>query len=318
MASDVLSVRGLRLATDGSEATALVDGVELSVAAGDRIGIVGDSGSGKSLTLLAGVGLLPDSVRRTAGVVEIDGRPLEDLSSDELSRARGRRVALMPQGAASSLSPTWTVGSQLAEAVRLHRGGGRREALRTAAELLRAVAVEDPESLLGAWPHQISGGQAQRVVLALALTGRPAVLLADEPTTGLDGPTTSRLLDVLESVCDEHRMGLVVVSHDLAVVARCARRVLVMLDGRVVEDAPTTVLLSAARHPYARRLVAAATTREVEPTTRDPEVQTTGCSWAPRCRLRRADCVTAVPDLLPVGPDHRARCPVTAEGEDTP
>lgn len=312
MTADVLALRALRITTNGTDPRTLVDGVDLTVAAGDRIGIVGDSGSGKSLTLLAGVGLLPAAVSRSGGEVEIDGRRLGELSQADLARVRARRVALLPQGAVSSLSPTWTVGAQLEEVVRLHRGTSRRDAGRDAAELLRMVAIDRPEELLGAWPHQISGGQAQRVVLALALAGRPAVLLADEPTTGLDGPTAARLLAVLDTVCAEHGLGLVVVSHDLAVVAACADRVLVMFDGRVLEEGPVVEILTRPRHPYTRRLVAAAA-GNADPSPVDASVPRDGCRWAPRCALRRPACLRAEPELLTVGPTHRARCPVTAD-----
>jgi len=315
MRSDILAIRGLRLVTDGPERRVLVDGVDLSAGSGSRIGIVGDSGSGKSLTLLAAVGLLPAAIHRASGDITVDGRRSEDLGHAELARVRAHRIALLPQGAASSLSPTWTVGSQLTEAVRLHRGLHRHDARRTALELLSSVAVERPDELFRAWPHQISGGQAQRVVLALALAGRPAVLLADEPTTGLDGPTASRLLDVVERVCEDHRMGLVIVSHDLAVVARTAQHVLVMLAGRIVEDGPVTAVLSDARHPYSRRLVAAATGGDPGTLEHDPDVSESGCRWAPRCALRRAECLIAEPELAPVGRDHRARCPVTRTPE---
>ncbi len=318
MTADVLAIRGLRLATDDPEPRVVVDGVDLSAGPGRRIGIVGDSGSGKSLTLLAAVGLLPGTIRRVAGDVTVDGRPPEDLAPAELTRMRARRIALLPQGAVSSLSPTWTVGSQLVEAVRLHRGLDRREARRTALELLSVVAVERPDELFRAWPHQISGGQAQRVVLALALAGRPAVLLADEPTTGLDGPTASRLLEVVERVCADHGTGLVVVSHDLAVVARTTDHVLVMLAGRIVEDGPVSEVLSDARHPYTRRLIAAATGGDAGPADHDADVSDSGCRWAPRCTLRRAECVVSEPDLEEVGPDHRARCPVTLTVERAP
>jgi ABC-type glutathione transport system ATPase component len=149
------------------------------------------------------------------------------------------------------------VGFQLEEVVRLHRGLGRREARIATIELLRSASVDEPEGLLRAWPHQISGGQAQRIALALALAGEPAVLLADEPTSGLDGPTANRLLEALDHACDVHGTALVIVSHDLAVVARCARHVVVMLDGRVVEQGPTKQMLTDARHPYTQRLIAA-------------------------------------------------------------
>jgi len=316
--ADVLAIRGLRLATDGSERRVVVDGIDLSAGPGSRMGVVGDSGSGKSLTLLAAVGLLPAAIHRVAGDVTVDGRRLDDLEPAELARMRAHRIALLPQGAASSLSPTWTVGSQLEEAVRLHRGLDRHGARRTALELLSSVAVERPDQLYRAWPHQISGGQAQRVLLALALAGRPAVLLADEPTTGLDGPTASRLLDVVERVCEDHRMGLVVVSHDLSVVVRTADHVAVMLAGRIVEDGPVTAVLSGARHPYTRRLVAAATGSDAGALEHDADVPDSGCRWAPRCAMRRADCVTAEPELVPVGPGHRARCPVTRAAEIPP
>jgi oligopeptide/dipeptide ABC transporter ATP-binding protein len=317
MADDLLAIRGLEV--EVPDATAgprlVVAEVDLVVRAADRIGIVGESGAGKSLTLLAAVGLIPPPARRVAGSIEIDGRDLDRLSANDRAAIRGRRVALLMQGAATSLSPTWTVGAQLSEVLRLHRGLTRRQAAEAAAELLESVAVQRPVELLDAWPHELSGGQAQRVVLALALAGDPAVLLADEPTTGLDGVTRSSVLDLLDRVCDQRRLALILVSHDVSMVARLVRRVHVMLSGRIVEQGPIDRVLSDPRHPYTRRLVSAAIDGHAPPIVASDEASR-GCVWSSRCPLVREACRLVEPALDEVALDHRSRCPVTAGGAE--
>ncbi len=213
--------------------------VSLAVAPGERVGIVGESGSGKSLTALACLGLVPEPGRFASGSILIDGRDLPSLTPKELQRWRGENAGLCFQEASSALNPVYTVGFQLEEAVSCHRGTKRSESRDTARELLEMVAIDPVERILGAYPHQLSGGQAQRVMLALALAGNPRLLIADEPTSALDAITRSEILGLVERLVEEFGLALLLISHDLEAVRSAVDRILVMYAGEVVEEAAT-------------------------------------------------------------------------------
>ena len=231
----------------------VVDGVSLTVGAGERVGLVGESGSGKSLTALAILGLTPEPGEIGTGRVMVDG-----VESSEIAGCRGGVVGLVLQEAGSALNPVYSIGYQLVETIETH-GIARGEAARLRAlELLGEVALEDPEPIYGAYPHQLSGGQAQRVMLALALAGEPRVIVADEPTTALDLVTQAQILELLGRITDERNLGLLLVSHDLAVIAQLVHRVVVMHEGRIVEEGRTAEVLQNPEHPSTRALVAAA------------------------------------------------------------
>ncbi|MFI8457159.1 ABC transporter ATP-binding protein [Kitasatospora sp. NPDC085464] len=252
---DVLHVSGLTVRFDDTTA---VDGVDFRLAAGDTLGIVGESGSGKSTTALALLRMLPPGGRITAGSVELAGQDLGALPEQALRTLRGRRIAMVFQDPMSSLNPVLTVGRQLDEALRAH-GGRRPKAERTsrAVELLDLVGIPDAAGRLRDHPHRFSGGQRQRIMIALALAHDAEVLVADEPTTALDPTVQRQILDLLTRLNQEKGTALVVISHDLGVIARTCRRLLVMRHGRVVEHGPTARLLSEPRHPYTRELLAA-------------------------------------------------------------
>ncbi|MGW4891830.1 ABC transporter ATP-binding protein [Kitasatospora sp. NPDC004240] len=273
--STVLEVRDLTVGFDGATA---VDGVSFDLAPGDSLGVVGESGSGKSTTALALLRMLPPGGRITGGGVRLDGRDLAELPEEELRAVRGRRIAMIFQDPMSSLNPVLTIGRQLDEALRAHAGrtdgpradgsrphGSRPDGPRAAraaraarsVELLDLVGIPDAAARLRDHPHQFSGGQRQRIMIALALANEPDVLVADEPTTALDPTVQRQILRLLARINRETGTALVVISHDLGVIARTCRRVLVMKDGRVVEHGPTERVLGAPRHPYSRRLLAA-------------------------------------------------------------
>jgi len=254
-ADPLLRVDGLEVAfPDGRGGRrVVVDGVSLTVGAGERVGLVGASGSGKSLTALAILGLTPEPGEIRAGRVAIGGR-----ASAEIEGCRGGVVGLVLQEAGSALNPVYSIGFQLVETLEAHgvaRGGAARQ---RALALLREVALDDPEPVFNAYPHQLSGGQAQRVMLALALAGEPKVVVADEPTTALDLVTQAQILELLVRITDERGLGLLLVSHDLAVIAQLVHRVVVMDKGRIVEEGPTADVLREPKHPSTRGLVAAA------------------------------------------------------------
>ena len=239
-----------------------VDGVTMKVGAGERVGLVGESGSGKSLTALACLGLVPEPGRVTGGSVSVSGVNVLTMSGADLNRLRGAEVGIIFQEAVEALNPVYSVGFQVAEAVAVHRNLGHREAYREALSLLTDAALETPEEIAGAYPHELSGGQAQRVMLALALAGRPRFLIADEPTSALDVLTQAQVIELLDTLVDEGGMGLLLISHDLVVVEGVVDRVAIMHEGRIVEEGPTAGVFSSPRHPYTRMLLASAPGRQ--------------------------------------------------------
>ncbi|OLR94339.1 ATP-binding cassette domain-containing protein [Actinokineospora bangkokensis] len=235
----------------------VVDAVSFDLDAGGRLGLIGESGSGKSLTALAVLGLLPDAATAT-GSVRLDGRELLGLGDRALSRVRGRQVAMVFQEPRSALDPLMRVGKQVAEPLVRHLGLSRAAAARRAVALLADVGLPDPEHTARAYPHQLSGGQLQRVGIAGALACEPALLLADEPTTALDVTVQAEVLSLLDRLVDERGAALLFITHDLAVLARVARRVLVLGHGRVLEEGALTDVLRSPAHDYTRTLLAAA------------------------------------------------------------
>jgi ABC-type dipeptide/oligopeptide/nickel transport system ATPase component len=232
-----------------------VDGVTLTVGIGEKIGLVGESGSGKSLTALACLGLVPEPGRVTDGSVSIAGTDLSTMSDADLTKLRGREIGLVMQEAMEALNPVYTAAYQVAETIAVHQRIGHREALSVALELLSDTALEDPEGIASAYPHELSGGQAQRVMLALALAGRPRVLIADEPTSALDLLTQARVIDLLGRLVVEKEMSLLLISHDLEVVKGLVDRVAVMHAGHIVEEGPSTEVFSSPRHAYTKMLL---------------------------------------------------------------
>ena len=236
----------------------VVDGVTLNVGAGERVGLVGESGSGKSVTALACLGLVPEPGRVTGGSVSVGSADIATMSGVGLNRLRGREIGIILQEAAEALNPVYTIGFQVTEAIAVHRNLGHREAQREALSLLSEAALEAPEEIAGAYPHELSGGQAQRVMLALSLAGRPRILIADEPTSALDLLTQAQVIELLDNLVEERGMGLLLISHDLVVVKGVVDRVAVMFEGRIVEEGPTEKVFSSPRHPYTRMLLTSA------------------------------------------------------------
>jgi oligopeptide transport system ATP-binding protein len=315
----LLSVRGLttRFRTDRGMLTA-VDDVSFEVAPGETLAIVGESGSGKSVTALSVLRLIPSPPGEiAAGQILFDGKDLLGLPEREMQAIRGNRIAMIFQEPMNSLNPSLTVGLQVAEPVHQHRGEPWARALETAKGLLQKVHIPDAANRLQTYPHQYSGGMRQRAMIAMALACRPRLIIADEPTTALDVTVQAQILDLLQDLTRETGAALVLITHDLGVVARYAQRVIVMYGGRVVEQAPARALYRAPRHPYTRgllasvpRLTGAAGERlvPIEGSPPDLAALPQGCAFAPRCAFAGLACHTERPRLRSVGADHLHSC----------
>jgi peptide/nickel transport system ATP-binding protein len=291
-------------------------GIDFAIDRGETVGLIGESGSGKSMTALALMGLLPEGAQ-AQGSIRLDGRELLALGEAALCDLRGSRLAMIFQEPMTALNPLHTVGDQVAEPLRLHRGLGRREARAEALRLLERVRLPQPRQRLDAYPHQLSGGQRQRVMIAAALACGPDLLIADEPTTALDATVQREILDLIAELVEASRMALLLISHDLGVMARSVDRVLVMYGGSVVESGPTEAVFESLLHPYTRglfgarpRLGAGRGRRLATIPGRVPELSELppGCAFADRCPWVVDACRAAPPPALSVGPGHAARC----------
>jgi len=312
MTRPLVAIRDLAVAFDGQPA---LRGISLDVMPGEAVGLVGESGCGKSITWLAALGLLPAKARVT-GSVALDGEELLGAPAASLERVRGGRIGMIFQDPASSLNPVHRVGRQIGEALALHRGltgaAARAEVLR----LLDQVGIPDAARRIDGFPHEFSGGQNQRVMIAMALAGQPELMVADEPTTALDVTIQAQILELLGELRRDTGMALVLISHDLGVVAETCERVAVMYAGRIVEEAPVGQLFRHAAHPYSRGLLGALPEMD-GPRVRlaaipggvpEPWAMPPGCAFAPRCALRTPACEAAPPPDFALGPAHRAAC----------
>ncbi len=239
----------------GAESTEILKGVSLSARAGRTTGVVGESGSGKSMTALAVLGLLPTGVRATGGSIRFDGRDLLALGPRERRLVRGKQVGMVFQDPLAALDPVMRIDDQIGEILRRRDGVSRREARKRAVELLHRVEVPEPEHRAASYPHQLSGGQRQRVVIAMALAGKPRLILADEPTTALDVTVQARILELLRRLQREEDLSILLISHDLRVMAHFADDLVVMKHGEVVEAGPAATVLGDPQHPYTRNLI---------------------------------------------------------------
>lgn len=310
----LLDVRDLRLAVGDPDGPRPVDGVSFTVAPDEVFGVVGESGSGKTLTTRAILQLLPPGVGVIGGSVQLRGRELLGLTERELNEVRGRRIALIPQHAGAALNPLVPVGRQVAAALRAH-GTPRSERDDRVNGLLEDLGLRDPRSVARRYPHELSGGMQQRVVAAAALAAEPELLIADEPTSALDPLVQLQFLDLLAQVQAQRRMAVILVTHDLGVVARLCDRVLVMYGGRVMEQADTTTLFAAPRHPYTEGLLRATPdpyrSTPAEPIPGRPlqaSVIGDACPFAPRCPHVHDRCRTKRPPMFPTGPGHGSAC----------
>jgi peptide/nickel transport system ATP-binding protein len=317
----LLEIKGLKthFKTDDGWLHA-VDGVDLAIDAGETVGVVGESGCGKSvmaLTVLKLIAIPPGRI--VAGEVLWQGRDLVPLAADEMCRIRAKEIAIIFQEPMTSLNPVYTVGRQIAESIRLHEGLSRRAAMDRAVEMLRLVRIPTPERRVHDYPHHFSGGMRQRVMIAIALACNPKLLIADEPTTALDVTIQAQILDLLGELKSRLGMAVMLITHAMGVVAETTQRVVVMYAGKVVEEAPVGDLFARPRHPYTQGLIRSipridtAATHKVRleaiaGTVPKLIAPADGCHFASRCKFARPQCVTATPPLREVYPGHKVAC----------
>lgn len=296
-------------------AKAVVEDLSLTIAVGEMLGLVGESGCGKSVTALSIMRLLatPPMHIRT-GSVHFAGRDVLALSETELEDLRGDDIAMIFQEPMTSLNPVFSVGDQIAESLRLHRGAGRTEAMAAASELLALVGIAAPNEAVRRYPHQLSGGQRQRVMIAMALACEPKLLIADEPTTALDVTVQAQILDLLDDLRRKRGMAVLLITHDLGVVSQYCDRVAVMYGGRIVETAPADELFARPRHRYTAALLATIPAANppgtelpaIAGSVPPPGARPAGCAFAPRCAAAITRCATEMPALA--GGTHQFRC----------
>jgi peptide/nickel transport system ATP-binding protein len=305
-----------------------LDGVNLTVEAGECLGIVGESGSGKTMTALSILQLLPPGGRITGGRIELDGKVISTLDNDAMRHVRGNEIGMIFQDPMTSLNPTMTIGDQIAETVRLHRGADKQAALARAVEVLGLVGMPRPAERIKAYPHELSGGMRQRVMIAMALACDPRLLIADEPTTALDVTIQKQILELIDDLRRRLGMAVILVTHDLGVIAGRADRAVVMYAGRVMEDTSTLRLFGNPRHPYTEALFEALPEKITDVSGRlynipgqppDLTRPPTGCKFAARCRYAQDRCREEEPPLVSDGTEHAYRCffPVGRAADDT-
>jgi oligopeptide/dipeptide ABC transporter ATP-binding protein len=323
----VLSVEHLRIAFGrrGTETTAVHD-VSLTVGRGEIVGLVGESGSGKSLTCRSALRLLPRNGRIAAGSVSVGGRDVLAMTNKQLRSLRAHEIGMIFQDPFTSLNPTVRIGRQLVETLRLNAGLEPQTAHDRAIELLTQVEISNSEARLRAYPHELSGGMRQRVMIALAVAANPTLLIADEPTTALDVSTQAQVLAVIKRLRDERGISILIVSHDFGVIASMCDRIVVMYGGFVVESGTVEQVYASPRHPYTRALLDAVPGLEIPPPGyRRPAIPgpslgsvpyVGGCPFEPRCRFRRPECVSVEMSLPERTDSHRSACPfVNASAE---
>ncbi|HZY45128.1 MAG TPA: ABC transporter ATP-binding protein [Anaerolineae bacterium] len=297
-----------------------VDGLNLYVKRGEVLGLVGESGCGKSVTSLSVLRLVSPPGKIDSGEILFDGKDLLKFSGHEMTQIRGNRIAMIFQQPTSSLNPVFRIGDQISEVLNIHQDLGKKAGKARALELLSMVGIPDPERRLNAYPHELSGGMAQRVMIAMALACVPELLIADEPTTALDVTIQAQILDLMRDMRSKLDTAIVLITHDLGVVAEMADRIAVMYAGQIVEEAPVDELFANPKHPYTRGLIGSIPVLGVVKDALDvipgnvPNLidLPVGCRFAPRCRARVENnlqiCLEKVPELKPVAVNHTARC----------
>jgi peptide/nickel transport system ATP-binding protein len=318
----LLEIKGLKTYFYTDEGVvAAVDGVDISIRAGETVGIVGESGSGKSVTSLTAMRLTPGKV--VEGSITFDGKEILGLSEEEMREIRGNEMAMIFQEPMTSLNPVFTIGDQIGEAVRIHRNYSKAQARARAVEMLKLVGIPRAEQIVDEYPHRLSGGMRQRVMIAMAMACDPKLLIADEPTTALDVTIQAQILDLMSELKASKGTAILLITHDLGVVAEMCDRVVVMYDGRVVEESDVVTLFTQPRHPYTQGLMKSMPTLDSEekrlysikgsvPAQGSLRI---GCSFAPRCEHAMAICREQSPPLQEIELGHFSRCFLHASAE---
>jgi len=323
----ILAVRKLRTSFFTPDGIVhAVDNVSFDVRKGEAVALVGESGCGKSVTAMSVMRLVAPPGRITGGEIRFKGKDLAELSEREMRKVRGDDIAMVFQEPMTSLNPVFRIGDQVAEAIRIHRNVSKKEARRRAAEMLELVSIPDPVKRLDDYPHQLSGGMRQRVMIAMALSCDPELLIADEPTTALDVTIQAQIMELLASLQKRLGLAILLITHDLGVVAEFCERVIVMYTGRIVEEAPVRDLFANPAHPYTRGLLKSLPSitggegakRLATITGMVPSIDSlpSGCKFNPRCPDVMPICIPHEPARMVVGPDHDARCYLHGEEAD--
>jgi peptide/nickel transport system ATP-binding protein len=317
-ADPLLEVENLKVIFHGDRGrtTHAVDCLDLTVRRGQTLGLVGESGCGKSVTALAIMGLLPKGAAEVSGRIRFDRTDLLTLSDREMRDVRGDRLAMIFQEPMTSLNPMYSIGEQIAESLIRHRGLSRQKARARTIELLRQVNIPSPEERVDDYPHRLSGGMRQRAMIALALACDPTLLIADEPTTALDVTIQAQILDLMHDLKAATGAAIILITHDLGVVAEVCDEVAVMYAGEIVERAPVDVLFATPQHPYTIGLLGSmprldssdAELAAIDGMVPDMAALPPGCRFAPRCPFVREICMRASPPMVPIGPSHGSRC----------
>ncbi|MFB5267745.1 ABC transporter ATP-binding protein [Paenibacillus enshidis] len=320
----LLEVTGLR--TEFKTAAGViraVDGVDLAVDKGETLGIVGESGCGKSITSLSIMQLLPKGLGKVAaGEIRLEGENMLAFSERKMRQIRGNRIAMIFQEPMTSLNPVFRVGKQIAEAVRYHQGVGKKEAMLRAVEMLTKVGIPRPEKVAVSYPHELSGGMRQRVMIAMAMICNPKLLIADEPTTALDVTIQAQILDLMRELQRTEGTSILMITHDLGVVAEMCDRVVIMYAGQVVEETDVKTLFKNPKHPYTKSLLASLPQLNSEQErlasipgqVPNPLEMPEGCRFAPRCQFAQDICRANAPELEEVEAGHKCRCLLQQEG----
>ena len=324
---NLLEVKQLRTEFFSSKTSSVtaVNEISFSIGKGEILGLVGESGCGKSVTSLSIMGLLTaTSGKVTKGEVLFEGKDLLKISEKEMREIRGGEMSMIFQEPMSSLNPAMRIDKQMIEGIRLHTDLSKEEARKRAAEILAQVGIPDPERVLKNYPHQLSGGMSQRVMIAMAMSCQPKLLIADEPTTALDVTIQAQILDLMKKIQEEKGMSILMITHDLGVVAEMCTRAIVMYAGEIVEEAPIDELFNAPQHPYTKGLIASVpklgsgvkVLPSIPGSVPDLSSLPSGCRFAPRCKYATEKCRAGQPELFEVGENHYSRCWLASEDRE--
>ncbi|WP_204519350.1 ABC transporter ATP-binding protein [Brevibacillus fulvus] len=317
MGAELLQVNNLQTHFHTEDGTVpSVNGVSFTVNSGETLAIVGESGCGKSVTSLSIMGLVAEPGKIVGGEILFEGQDLLKLNKREMRKLRGNKISMIFQEPMTSLNPIFTIGNQIGEVLRLHEGLNKQQARERSIEMLKLVGIPRAEKVVENYPHQLSGGMRQRVMIAMALACNPRLLIADEPTTALDVTIQAQILELMNKLSKERETGVILITHDLGVVAEMADRVVVMYAGQVVEEAGVYELFSSPKHPYTKGLLQSLPKLDeqreeldsIEGTVPNPLDMPTGCAFHPRCPLADSRCMTAKPALEQRDNDHKVRC----------